>query len=196
MLDNKISNAFFDFTSKVTTLFPQGGAWFFDHTLIPLGNIPLVRRLTISKNLRILKSAKDLHRILVISDIHIGDAILAGGGVAAFRDFFPEARIDYVVKKSVACLFEGNPAISNLYPVFTGGQFPNASDLEAVKKLSFENDYDLCLNCCPFIVDDQILPKGQHVIDVVTAAPEILYNLTHRRGPATSCTTPMGCRRG
>jgi ADP-heptose:LPS heptosyltransferase len=182
MLDNKISNAFFDFTSKLTTLFPKGGAWFFDHTLIPLGANVLARSLIHSKNLGNLRSVKGFHRILVISDIHIGDAILAGGGVAAFRDFFPEARIDYVVKKSVACLFEGNPAISNLYPVFTGGQFPNASDQEAVKKLAFENDYDLCLNCCPFIVDWEILPKGQPILNVMSAAPKILHDLTQRTG--------------
>jgi len=182
MLDNKISNSFFDFTSRLTTRFPKGGAWFFDHTLIPaLGN-PLVGALTRRSNLRILKSLKTFQRILVVSDIHIGDAILAAGGVAVFRNYFPEARIDYVVKKYVKCLFEGNPDISNLYPVFTGGQFPNESDLDAVKKLAFENDYDLCLNCCPFIEDRKIFPKGQKVLNMVTAAPKVLMNLTDKTG--------------
>src|SRR5208282_5004272 len=122
MLDNDLSNSFFDFTSKVTTKFPRGGAWFFDHTLIPAVGNPLTRHFTRRHTLHTLKSVKDFQRILVVSDIHIGDAILAAGGVAVFRDFFSQARIDYVVKKSVKCLFEGNPAISNLYPVFTGGQ--------------------------------------------------------------------------
>lgn len=182
MLDNKISNTFFDFTSKVTTLFPKGGAWFFDHTLIPAVGNPLVRRLTGRYNRSILQSVHAFQRILVVSDIHIGDAILAAGGVAVFRDFFPEARIDYVIKNSVACLFEGNPAISNLYPVFTGGQFPNDSDLASVKKLSFENDYDLCLNCCPFIEDGEIFPPGQKVLNAVTFAPKALMNLTGKTG--------------
>lgn len=182
MLDNKISNTFFDFTSKVTTLFPKGGAWFFDHTLIPAVGNPLVRRLTGRYNRSILQSIHAFQRILVVSDIHIGDAILAAGGVAVFRDFFPEARIDYVIKNSVACLFEGNPAISNLYPVFTGGQFPNDSDLASVKKLSFENDYDLCLNCCPFIEDGEIFPPGQKVLNAVTFAPKALMNLTGKTG--------------
>ncbi len=183
MLDNQISNTFFDFTSKLTTRFPRGGAWFFDHTLIPaLGN-PLTRHLTRRHTLNTLKSIKDFQRILVVSDIHIGDAILAAGGVAVFRDFFPNARIDYVVKKTVACLFEGNPDITNLYPVFTGGQFPNETDLDAVKKLAFENDYDLCLNCCPFIEDGKIFPRGQRVLNMaVQGAPKILMNLTGKTG--------------
>lgn len=183
MLDNDLSNSFFDFTSKVTTWFPQGGSWFFDHTLIPAVGNPLTRRFTRRHTLHTLQSIKDFQRILVVSDIHIGDAILAGGGVAAFRDFFPNARIDYVVKKYVKCLFEGNPAISNLYPFFTGGQFPNESDLEAVKKLTFENDYDVCLNCCPFIEDGKIFPRGQRVLNMaVQGAPKILMNLTGKTG--------------
>ena len=182
MLDNKISNSFFDFTSKLTTWFPKGGAWLFDHTLIPAVGNPLVAKLTERHNFNTLKSIKAFQRILVVSDIHIGDAILAAGGVAVFRDFFPEARIDYVVKKQVACLFEGNPDITNLYPFFTGGQFPNESDLEAVKKLAFENDYDLCLNCCPFIEDSKIFPRGQKVLNMVTAAPKVLINLTGKTG--------------
>jgi ADP-heptose:LPS heptosyltransferase len=182
MLNNNISSAFFDWTSQVTTRFPKGGAWFFDHTLIPaIGNRPLAY-LTDYRNLRILQSIKNMNRILVVSDIHIGDAILSAGGVEAFRNYFPKARIDYVVKKSVGCLFEGNPTISNLYPVFTGSQFPNEADLEAVKKIAFENKYDLCLNCCPFIEDRKIFPRGQKVLNMVTAAPKILLNLSGKKG--------------
>jgi ADP-heptose:LPS heptosyltransferase len=182
MLGNKISLTFFDFTSKLTTWFPRGGAWLFDHTLIPaVGNL-IVGKLTKRHNFGVLKSVKSFKKILVVSDIHIGDTILSGGGIAVFRDYFPDARIDYVVKKSVKCLYDGNPDITNLYPVFTGSQFPNESDLAAVKKLAFENDYDLCLNCCPFISDHKIFPPGQKVLNMVTAAPKILSNLTDKTG--------------
>lgn len=182
MLDNSISSAFFDLTSKLTAQFPKEGAWLFDHTLIPAIGNKLVKRLSERHNLRIVRSVPSFQRILVISDIHIGDSILAAGGVSAFRDYFPDARIDYVVKRSVACLFEGNSEISHLYPVFTGDRFPDRADLEAVQKLVRENQYDLYLNCCPFIENKQITPGGRKVLNMVTAAPSVLLNLTRDEG--------------
>ncbi len=184
MLDNSFSRKLFHLTSVLTTWFPRGGAWLFDHTFIPLiGNKPLVRFI-FNRNLQTVRKVKDFKKILVVSDIHIGDAILASGGVSAFRNFFPNAQIDYVVKKSVACFFEGHPDMTNLYPIFTGGQYPNETDLESVRKLTSENRYDICMNCCPFLSDKHIFPKGQKVLNMITAAPDILRNL---RGHTGSC---------
>src|SRR5271154_4973541 len=144
MLDNKFQKFLFHLTSLLTTWWPKGGRLLFD-TLIPpiLGNKLLVK-LVFQKNLEKVKSIKQFKKILVIPDIHIGDAVMLQGAVIAFRDFFPEARIDYIIKKSVACLMEGNPAISTLYPYFTGTVFPSKEDIESIKKLVTENEYDLC----------------------------------------------------
>ncbi len=182
MLDNELSKKIFHYTSRLTEWFPRGGAWFFDHTLVPLLGHSLLVKEVFRRNLRTVKDAKNFKRILVISDIHIGDAILAYGAVVAFRDFFPEARIDYVIKREVACFFEGNPDITNLYPVFTGGQYPNENDLVSVQKLVAENQYDLCLNCCPFFEDGRLFPKGQKVLNMMTAAAQILRNLMDKTG--------------
>jgi len=95
--------------------------------------------------------------------------------VSAFRDFFPEARIDYIVKKSVACIMEGNPDISNLYPLFTGGIFPSENDLVSLKKLMEENQYDLCYNCSPFFGPEDF-PQGQTVLNFLTTASQITRN--------------------
>ncbi len=182
MLDNTFSRNLFHLTSVLTAWFPRAGAWLLDLAFIPLiGNRPLARFI-FNRNLRIAKSVKEYKKILVVSDIHIGDAILASGSVSAFRNFFPNAQIDYVVKKSVACFFEGHPEITKLYPIFTGGQYPNESDLESVRKLTLENHYDLCMNCCPFLGDQHIFPKGQKVMNMMTAAPEILWNLRAKTG--------------
>ena len=96
--------------------------------------------------------------------------------MAAFRDFFPEARIDYVIKKSIACLMEGNPDISNLYPVFTGAPYPNESDVAAVQKLVAENQYDLCFNCSPFFEDTHLFPEGQAILNFMSVAPQLVRN--------------------
>ncbi len=182
MLDNKFQKFLFHLTSVATTWFPRGGAWFFDHTLPPLlGNKLLVNQL-FRKNLRIIQKVRRFERILVIPDIHIGDAIMLQGAVHAFRDFFPDARVDYVIKKSVACLIEGNPAISNLYPLFTGSVFPSPSDIEGVKQLVAENHYDLCFNCSPFFENSRLFPKGQAILNLMTVAPQIVRNDLDRKG--------------
>lgn len=176
MLDNKLQKTLFHLTSVATTWFPRGGAWFFNHTLTPIvGNKSLVRYIG-RKNLKSIRSVPQFKRILVIPDIHIGDAVMLQGAVHAFRDFFPEARIDYVIKKSVACLIEGNPAISNLYPLFTGTVFPEPSDIESIQKLVAENQYDLCFNCSPFFEDGRLFPKGQKFLDFMTVAPQLVRN--------------------
>jgi ADP-heptose:LPS heptosyltransferase len=176
MLDNKLQKTLFHLTSVATTWFPRGGAWFFDHTIPPLlGNKLLIRHI-FGKNLRTVQTVPQFKKILVIPDIHIGDAVMMQGAVQAFRDFFPGARIDYVIKKSVACLIEGNPAISNLYPLFTGSVFPTESDVESIKKLVAENQYDLCFNCSPFFEDDRLFPPGQKILNFMTSAPQLARN--------------------
>ncbi len=166
----------------MTTWFPRGGAWFFNSTIPPiLGNKLLVQHIR-HKNLRNLRGVPQFKKILVIPDIHIGDAVMMQGAVQAFRDFFPAARIDYVIKKSVACLIEGNPAISNLYPVFTGGVFPDPNDIESIQKLVVENQYDLCFNCSPFFEDDRLFPQGQKILNFLTVAPQLVRNEIDQTG--------------
>ena len=176
MLDNSFQKTIFHLTSLVTTWFPRGGAWFFDHTIPPiLGNKLLVGHI-FKKNIETVQMVPKFEKILVIPDIHIGDAVMMQGAVQAFRDFFPKARIDYATKKSAACLIEGNPAISNLYPLFTGETYPSESDVESIRKLVAENSYDLCFNCSPFFEDDRLFPKGQKILNFLTCAPQMVRN--------------------
>ncbi len=74
MLDNKFQKFLFHLTSLVTTWFPRAGAWFFNHTITPiLGNRLLVDYIR-GKNLKNIRSVPQFKKILVIPDIHIGDA--------------------------------------------------------------------------------------------------------------------------
>ncbi len=182
MLDNKFQKFLFHLTSLLTTWFPRGGAWFFNTFVPPIvGNKLLIQHLN-RKNLKIIQSVKKFEKILVIPDIHIGDAILAQGGLQVFKDFFPDARVDYIVKKSVAPFFEGNPNITNLYPVFTGVHFPSESDIENVKRIAAETDYDLCYNCSPFFENESLFPKGQKILSFVTVAPQVVRNDIEQSG--------------
>ena len=182
MLSNNLQKTIFHLTSRLTDWFPRGGAKFFNTVLPPIvGNRMLVNHL-FEKNLKILRQVKKFERILVIPDIHIGDAIMMQAAVSGFRDFFPEARIDYIVKKAVGCLMEGNPDISNLYPYFTGGSFPSPSDIESLKKLITDNQYDLCYKCSPFFENSTHFPKGQVILNFLSSAPQIMRNEIDQTG--------------
>lgn len=180
MLSNQFQKTLFHWTSRITDVFPRGGAKFFNTLLPPIVGNRLLVNLLFKKNLAMLRRVKKFEKILVIPDIHIGDAIMAQAAVKTFRDFFPKARIDYITKKSVACLIEGNPDISNLYPYFTGGLFPSPGDIESLKKLVTENQYDLCYNCSPFFEDSNHFPKGQPILNFLDGAPQIMFNDIHQ----------------
>ena len=182
MLDNRFQKTLFHLTSVLTAFFPRAGAKFFDTLLPPIiGNRFLVRQV-LKKNIKTIGEISQFKRILVIPDIHIGDALFMQATVSAFRDFFPEAQIDYVCKKAVACLIEGNPDISNLYPIFTGTVFPSDSDIEAIQKIASETPYDLCFNGSPFFEDDQLFPEGQKILNFMSVAPLLVRNDIDRTG--------------
>ena len=176
MINNNLQKFLFHLTSVLTTWFPRFGAWLLNALVTPvLGNRLLVRVVR-EKNLEKIREVKQFKKILVIPDIHIGDAVMLQGAVMAFRDYFPDARVDYIVKNAVSCLIEGNPAISNLYPYFTGTVFPTPSDIESIKKLVVENQYDLCFNCSPFFEDHSLFPTGQKILNLMTSAPQLVRN--------------------
>jgi ADP-heptose:LPS heptosyltransferase len=174
--ENKVQKIFFHLTSLFTAWFPRSGARFLDAVIPPLLGHPLLVKEIFRKNAGIAKRLKQPGKILVIPDIHIGDAVMMQGAVMAFRDFFPEARIDYVVKKSVAGLIEGNPAITHVYPRFTGTDFPGSGDIESVQKLAAENNYDLCFNTSSFFEDSRLFPKRQLILNFMTVAPQLMRN--------------------
>ena len=182
MLDNRFQKYLFHLTSLATTWFPRAGAWFFDHTIPPILGSQFLVKHVFKKNLDTVKRVLHFEKILVIPDIHIGDAVMMQGAIQAFRDFFPGARIDYAIKKSLACLIEGNPAISNLYPLFTGTTYPTEGDVESIRKLVAENRYDLCFNCSPFFEDNRLFPKGQEILNFLTSAPQMVRNDLDKSG--------------
>jgi len=180
--ENKLQKLLFHLTSLLTTRFPQGGSWLLNTVIPPILGHPVLVNEIFKKNLKIIRGVKKFEKILVISDIHIGDAVMMQGAVQGFRDFFPDARIDFVIKKSVTGLIEGNPAVTNVYPRFTGVVFPNAGDIESVQKLVEENGYDLCFNCSSFFEDKSLFPKTQAVLNFMTVAPQLLRNEVDQTG--------------
>jgi len=169
-------DAFVRIAGGVTRRFPRKGARVLDSVLYPLLGNPLLAGYFRRHNRKNLAKIEKFDNLLVISDIHIGDAILFQTAVSALRDFFPQARIDYLVKTSVKALLEGNPDITDLWPVFTGGQFPNPKDNLTVQAMAAE--YDAVFNFSPFF-PSALFPEPKKVFHFTSQAPLFVLNEAH-----------------
>jgi ADP-heptose:LPS heptosyltransferase len=183
MKPNTLYETFFRFTSALTDRFPRTGAKLFDSSLVPLVGNSLLRRYSIKHNRRRLDKARGFRKIVVLPDIHIGDAIITQAAVSALRDFFPDAEIDYVVKKTAAGLIMGNPDISSLIPLFTGATVPVKSDLRGLSALLYTRSYDVCINFNPFLGDGPIFPPGLAVVHFLDYTSFLVRNEFHPTVP-------------
>jgi len=164
----------FRFTSKITDLFPVAGGQILDTTVKFFFGNKLLLSQTARETGRRLKRVKKFNKVLFVADLNIGDAVIALSGVSALREIFPGAEIDLVVKKSTGCLIEGNPDISNLYPLYVGAPFPVESDRAELVRLAGSKEYDLIINFSPTL-EDKIFGK-RNVINFSTMAVELVRN--------------------
>jgi ADP-heptose:LPS heptosyltransferase len=164
---------FFYLTSQLTRWFPKTGAKILDGILMPLlGNRLLVDYFE-RRNRRAFEKIDRFNQILVIADIHIGDTMFSQTAISALKDFFPNAQVDYAVKKTMVGLLEGNPDINHVWPVFTGAQFPNESDISAIRELSA--NYDLVFNFCPFL-PKSVFPAKEKTFDFMSRTAVFVRN--------------------
>ncbi len=171
---------FFKFTSLVTDVFPSRGAMVLDLAVRGvLGNILLFKFVEWQAR-RHSKASQKPNRILVAGDLNIGDAIIAQASVAAFKEIFPRAEIDCVVKKSAADLIEGNPLISELYPLYEGAPYPNESDLAGLSQIAAGGKYDLIFNMSPMIDDGTF--GGRNVLNYSVLAAGLIRNEAKQGG--------------
>ena len=164
---------FFYLTSSLTRWFPKSGAKILDGILMPLlGNSYLVNFLD-WQNRRAFDRINKFDRILLIADIHIGDTMFSQTAISALKDFFPDSKVDYAVKKTVVGLLEGNPDMNHIWPVFTGALFPNESDIHTVQSLCAE--YDLVFNFCPFL-PKSLFPAKDRTFDFMSRTAVFVHN--------------------
>jgi heptosyltransferase-2 len=164
----------FRLTSILTDYFPKSGAWILDFIIGNiLGNKILFKLLTLQVERRI-KKVKSFNRFLLVADLNIGDAINCASGAAAVRKIFPKAEIDYVIKESTLCLLEGNPDISNLYPVYVSAPYPSKNDLSKLAYIAQSKEYDIIINFSPLI--DAKVFGNRNVVDYSLIAEELVRN--------------------
>ena len=168
----------FGMSSRLTDQFPRGGARALDAVIQAGLSGSMVESLVRRRNLKVLKNAGTLRRVLILTDIHLGDAVMLQSMATAARDFFPESEVHFVLSKAAAPFLEGHPDITHFHPLYTGGTLPSAEDLEAVGRLFRETKFDLVLNASPFFGPGRPIPPRQPVLDFITHAPRLIRNET------------------
>lgn len=166
----------FRLTSDLTDLMPRGGAGLLNKVVHGLLDTPEAHRRFAARNEHALEHVGEVRCVLVLADIHLGDAVFLQAVVTGLRDFFPEAEIHYAASAAAAPLLRGNPEISRLWPIYHGAPLPSPSDLLAVEKLSRFAHFDLVVNCCPFFVPGNPIPPDLPVLDFTSHAPHLLRN--------------------
>jgi len=153
MADQPKYHFYFSMSSKLTNCFPRLGARFLNQ-LVPLflGNCLIIQNNT-RKNLDILRKVRPFQKILVISDLNIGDAVNLQSSISALRQFFPKAVIDYVISTLAVNLIKGNPEISRVFPVFSGQAVSTKTDEKKLNSLIKNKNYDVIFNFCPLFED-------------------------------------------
>ena len=87
-----------------------------------------------------------MKRIAVWNTAFLGDAVLTLPVLQSLKQAYPEAQIDYYVRRGVASLFEAHPAISKVYEYDKrGGQKGLTSILRLGHELALRN-YDLWIS--------------------------------------------------
>lgn len=163
----------FKLSSIVTDFFPVAGGCLLDVTFKSLlGNKILLSSIARSSK-NVVGRIREFRSFLFVCDLNIGDAVIASSAIAALREIFPEAEIDFAIKKSAKCFVEGNPDVSNLFPIYED-PFPTDDDLVRLSRLSAAKEYDLVINFSPMI-DDGIF-GGRNVVNYQMMAAQLVRN--------------------
>jgi ADP-heptose:LPS heptosyltransferase len=179
----QLQKTIFELTSSLTQYAPNKGARFLDHTVHALIQNPATKASFRRKNLSTLRKAGALRRVLILCDIHLGDAVMLQGFPTAIRDYFPKAETHYVVSRSAAPFVMDHPDISHLHALYQGKPLPSKEDHQKVRDLIRGGGFDLILNACPFLTPGQPLPRSGPVLDFLTHAPRLVENEVHPTQP-------------
>ncbi|MBI1860706.1 MAG: glycosyltransferase family 9 protein [Deltaproteobacteria bacterium] len=167
--------AFFSSTSsRITEIFPRFGAWFLDWAVRGFVGSGLVYHSLRWMNRRRVAEVQKFRRFLVNPDTHIGDSIMGQSVAEALHDFFPDCEVDYVTNKTSHSLIEGNPYIKNCYPLYSGTPFASEEQVNRLKQIMRDGQYDLCINICPFLMGRDL--EGVDIVDFTTHSPTVARN--------------------
>jgi ADP-heptose:LPS heptosyltransferase len=175
--DKRLNQPLYGFirnSSYLTDILPSGGR-LIDSFIYGIAGNKTLTDLTWKILFAKMQSIKNFGKILVVSDLNIGDAVLMQSVISGIRNYLPEARLDYIFTASAGELITGNPEISNAYPVLKGRPFPNINDFDELERIISSNKYDFILNICPLFIRKKNFVNVPAIDVYLALAPQILY---------------------
>ena len=160
-------------SSKITDIIPKTGKCV-TNGFAALATNTFVVNLLQKRDTKIIEKVKNPKKILIISDLNIGDAINLQSVVLATKRAFPQSKIDYAVNVKAYNLIANNPYINDALNILS---YDIHTSRKSVRSLIHSRKYDFIINLCPFfekdsIVDDEQLP----FIDYKALSANIIYN--------------------
>ncbi len=170
-MENKdIYRSLFALSSDLTDIFPESGGRILNWALTGLLGSSVLSAHMFKRNSNRVRDMKSYQRMLVMSDLNIGDALFAQAIVSSLRDYFPSAEIDLVIGAVAQSLVQDNTEIDHVLPILRGAPFPAQSDFANVKRLSLSGGYDLLFSCSPFFRVKKDFGKSRNTIDFTPLA--------------------------
>jgi ADP-heptose:LPS heptosyltransferase len=121
-----------------------------------------------------VRKVRQLRRVLFVSDVNIGDAILLQPAVRAFRHRFPSCRVEYAFNHKLAALLGPDPRVTASHAVLRSGDGATEDNLERLRELLRESSYDLVISFNPFVTARQLGGAGCPVVTPLGFAIELL----------------------
>ncbi len=123
---------------------------FVHHALKALASSKTVNHILKKAEAYRLRKIRRLHRILVVSDMNIGDAVIVQSFITSLKAAFPYLKISYIYQHKALPLIRANPFIEEHFPFFRNIGFPCKKDIRILKNTIKKNDFDLIFNFCPY----------------------------------------------
>ncbi len=160
-------------SSMLTDILPRTGKHITNGLVASVCNI-LTLKLLQKRDMHIAAKVRNPKKILVISDLNIGDSVNLQSVVLMAKKFFSQSKVDYAVNAKAYNLVACNRYIDGVFNILS---YDICASERAVSYLIDSENYDFIINLCPFfkkssIVGDKKLP----FIDYRTLSARLIYN--------------------
>lgn len=167
-------------SSMLTDILPGTGKYITNNLIASAANI-LTVKLMQKKDLHIAAKARNSKKILIISDLNMGDSVNLQSVALAVKKVFPESKVDYAVNKSMYNLIVFNPYVDRVFNILSTSNIYMSS--KSVSSLIDSEKYDIVVNLCPFFKKNHIIGNKQlPFIDYGSLSIRLVHNELYSNG--------------
>ncbi len=151
MTNKGLSKLGFYALDRLTDSFPKSFPKVFQKAFLLIAGNELVYRFYQKRYSRKLKRIEFFGKILIITDVNIGDAIMMQQSINVIKSYYPNAQVDYLCNQSGGDLLLGLREVNHVFNVFGGNGYPTKNELAVLREIVKANKYSVIMNFCPFI---------------------------------------------